>query len=214
MKKRQSAIRKTVSCDDDEENTTLIFGKNTDRQMYANNPLYRKLCIYCDKHFPKNLLQHYVKDHSEHEVPIARPSPEMANRLRLQHESFEHVNGKIQADCLFCEEIKTMPRWGWQSHLLTHSGEKMFDCKQCHLDLKTRSEHNNMDCKNSVVNVFQTKADGALVCFMCNDCNYFQFSRDRLLNHLRNEHGYEQPLEPNHLKELILVKGFKTSSTK
>lgn len=88
------------------------------------------------------------------------------------------------------------------------TGETMFNCSQCHAQMKTRTEHDSKACKDSVANVFETKDDGSLVGFMCNDCNYVQFSRGRLLDHLKNEHGFQGPSNPHHFKELKLVEGF------
>lgn len=135
-------------------------------------------------------------------------SPNMAMLLKSESEIFKKdADKKITGLCYFCEEKCTRNKYCWQTHLITHTGETLFYCKECDAQLKTRNEHDTMECKSSVVNVFETRTDGSLVGFMCNDCNYLQFSRDRILKHLENEHGYEGQSEPNHFKEYKLVEG-------
>lgn len=72
--------------------------------------------------------------------------------------------------------------------------------------MKAKNEHDAKICKTSVVNVFEGKDDGSLVGFMCHDCNYIQFSRGRLLNHLKTEHGLSKPSMPYNFREWIMVK--------
>lgn len=82
----------------------------------------------------------------------------------------------------------------------------MFYCKECHAKLKTKTQHKDMPCESSVVNLCETQKDGNTVGYMCNDCNYFQFSRDRLLLHAQNEHGYEAECAPDQFKAIAIVK--------
>lgn len=125
--KRQSAIRKTVSdekktvknCEELKEDNG--FGRNTDQQMFPKNNLYRTLCVRCNENRAQ-LVMHYVNVHGNYEVPIARPSPSMADKLRLQSLAFKKVNKKILGVCIFCEEDKGMMKLNWETHLLTHTG--------------------------------------------------------------------------------------------
>lgn len=201
-----SIDQKEILDDGQDANSTLVVGKNTKQQMYGKNPLY-KTCIHCHKKFAGSIVQHYVKNHPDHEVPISRMSPQMAQRLKRQTEIYKIGAGqKISGFCYFCEETKCCAKFNWQRHLLTHTGEEMFNCRQCHAQMKAKNEHDAKLCKSSVANVFEIKDDGSLVGFMCNDCNYFQFSRGRLLNHLKNEHGFQNPIQPNHFQEWAVVK--------
>lgn len=216
MEKRHSAIRKTV-CDrsenenvdeDDELNSTLSRGKNTKPDMFGKNNLYRVMCIYCSQKLkPKeSMVLHYRRNHSDREVPISRMSPEMVQRLRFQNDTFEKDDfKKTSGFCYFCEENHKFLKFGWQSHLITHTGEKMFNCTQCHAEWETKKQHDKMPCRNNIEHVVKSNENG-LFGFMCNDCNYFQFSRDHLISHLKNEHGYENPVEPNNFKEFVVVK--------
>lgn len=187
-------------------NSTLVIGKNTKREMYGKNSLCGT-CIYCNKKFHGSIVQHYVNNHSDREVVISRMSPDMAMQLKQQVESFHQDKKKrITGLCYFCEEKKAFAKDYWQKHLITHTGETMFNCRQCHAQLKTKSEHDTKVCKQSVVKVFETKEDGSLVGFMCNDCNYFQFSRGRILKHLVNEHGFQNPTQSHQFQEWVVVK--------
>lgn len=114
MERRHAPIRSTVSCDqnetlDDDEsfasaNSTWAIGKNTNKLMYGKNPLYQILCIYCNEKFSGSVVQHYVKNHLDYEVPISRLSPSMAKRLKSQIEFHQNGKKKITGLCYFCEE--------------------------------------------------------------------------------------------------------------
>lgn len=203
--------RKTMSYDhreqsNDEDGSTRE--QNTNQEMFAKNSLYRTQCIYCNTNC-LHLVQHYQKCHPDCEVPISRMSKWMVQHLKAGNEIFERNDKKkITGLCYFCQEKRSFSKNGWQSHLITHTGEQMFNCTDCHAQFKARNEHDSKACKTSVVNVFETKAKGALVGYMCNDCNYFQFSRGRLVSHLRNEHGFQAQEEPHHYKQFQLVQGF------
>lgn len=107
----------------------------------------------------------------------------------------------------FCDnQIFLFKFFCWCRHLLTHTGEEMFHCTSCQAQMKTKSEHDAKVCKTSVVNVFESNEDGSLVGFMCNECNYIQVSRGRLIKHLENEHGYQHSSEPHNFREWVLVK--------
>lgn len=213
MERRHAPIRSTVSCDqnetlDDDEsfasaNSTWAIGKNTNKLMYGKNPLYQTLCIYCNERFSGSVVQHYVKNHLDYEVPISRLSPSMAKRLKSQIEFHQNGKRKITGLCYFCEENQSFSsKFGW--HLISHTGEKLYNCTNCLL--KTKNEHRNKTCNGTVTNVFKPKENGSLVGFMCNECNYFQFSHDRLVDHLKNQHGFENPSEPHHFVEFDVVK--------
>lgn len=181
--------------------------KNTNWEMYGKNPLYRT-CIYCNEKFNGGLVCHYAKDHSDREVPISRMSPEMAAKLMRQSETFKiDSSKKITGLCYFCETPKSAVKGDWRKHLLIHTGEHMFNCTECHAQMKWRQEHDAERCSAKVVNVFETRDDGSLIGYMCNDCNYVQFSRRRLIEHLENEHGFQSPSEPNHFRAYKLVEG-------
>lgn len=101
--------------------------RNTDIQMHCMNPLYKSHCYLCKRSYP-SLAKHYSKEHPQFEVPIARPPPSLAKKLRSNALDFVPDNGKLMGICCFCEELKSMSRRRWAIHLLAHSGEKVINC--------------------------------------------------------------------------------------
>lgn len=126
MKKRHSKLRQTICVQRPEikvdEAEMFSIRKNTDIQMYVTNDDYhKKWCQLCKKpqtHF----VSHFVREHPEHEVPISRPSPTMAKKLRQQAQTFTQIQGKLTGLCWFCEESKSLPKYRWVAHYLVHTG--------------------------------------------------------------------------------------------
>lgn len=130
IEKRRSNLRKTIASrrelEDLQQNETKTeMKKNNDKNVHVKNNFYRSLCMLCETK-GKQLVQHYVKAHPEWEVFISRPSPEMANRMRLQNDHFAISDNKISGFCFFCEDDKSMTKSNWTKHLLTHTGKYTF----------------------------------------------------------------------------------------
>lgn len=129
IRKRKSAVRRTIGFDqpiiedtgDDENGNHEQLMKNTNREMYFANNLYKTLCVLCNKN-DLRLVPHYQKHHSNHEVLIARLSPAIAESVRKQSQQFELHKHKITGVCVFCEDVKTLAKYGWQQHIVTHTG--------------------------------------------------------------------------------------------
>lgn len=177
--------------------------KNISSEMYATNELYRTLCVLCNR-TERYLVAHYSKHHQKHENFIARPSPKMATKLRLQTELFGMQNKKIHGSCFFCDEMKNMTKYHWASHILSHTGENIYACSTCHLCVKIKRNHKS--CTTVPRNIFDfNTTDGSLSGFMCRECNYLQISRERIVKHLINEHGYHDVEESVEFEKVILV---------
>lgn len=199
--KRQAKIRKTISAAENAMKSPVK--KNTNKQIHLKSDLYRSLCIFCDR-YEKNLVTHYVNAHPDREVPIARPSPIMAHRLRMQLEPFEEHNHMITGFCYFCDEIKSTRKYGWQYHLLNHTGEFLFHCSECDGNFKAKNQHDN--CSGEPINIFDAnklRNDDSLYAFMCKECNYTQIKRERMIKHITAEHGYSDAA--NWYEQLCLV---------
>lgn len=130
IEKRRSNLRKTIASRSELENlqrneTKTEIKKNNDKNVHVKNNFYRSLCMLCETK-GKQLVQHYVKQHSEYEVFISRPSPIMADRMRLQKDHFVISDNKISGPCFFCEDEKSMTKSNWTQHLLTHTGSYTF----------------------------------------------------------------------------------------
>lgn len=228
MEKRHSNARKTVcfarnsienaadinemsDYDDSDGNTdafSTLYKKNTNQEMYASNSLYRTSCTICKKVKEPFLVCHYKKCHPDEEVPIARPSPIMASKLRLQNQLFVQNADKIEGNCYFCETTKSMSKSSWEKHLLTHTGERKFYCTECETRFE-QQQHHDKECPGKPANIFHLNSPtGILAGFLCKDCNYLQIHREQLVNHLKNEHGYVDPREHYHYNQFTLVPSF------
>lgn len=206
MKKRRSAGRQTVDSRPAPEDEPMVNAvrHNTDQQMYAKNSLYEKLCVLCNKK-QRDLVPHYVKEHPDSEVLIARLSPGKAIDLRTQSAQFEKAGKKIKGPCFFCEENKSMGKTDWERHLLTHTGESLFNCTVCRTGMKSAREHDKK-CDGQAVRIYHENAsDGSVFGFMCYDCNYLQIGRERMVKHLIKEHGFNEPTEAVHYRQLKLI---------
>lgn len=172
------------------ENTVTVW-KNTNRQMYASNALYQSLCVLCDKN-ERFLVCHYVKHHADNEVVIARLSPVMADAIHLQNEPFEMRQTRITGLCYFCEESKTLTKYHWSTHILTHTGEPMYICKTCNVLMKFKCEHSGCDGVILPIYALNSPNDTALTGYMCKECNYLQINRQRLIDHLTKQHDFNE----------------------
>lgn len=180
---------------------TIISNNNA--KMHATNSFYTSFCVLCDK--KKNIsVTHYLQSHPDHEVFIARPSPKVATKIRSQKIVFKSQRGMLSGFCAFCEQLSQRPKSGWAKHLLTHTGEKTFNCTTCGKNFKYLNEHDSQ-CSAKPVNIYLANSKNDLVAFMCNYCNYTQFHRDNMIKHMKNEHNYQNPDEKLHYGAYALI---------
>ncbi|XP_055311945.1 zinc finger protein 37-like [Sitodiplosis mosellana] len=214
MEKRKSVLRNTIALDrpiaedtdDDDDDNERNMVKNTNRNMYYANNLY-KLCVLCNKKDAR-LVLHYLKHHSDHEVLIARPSPAMANVIRTKSQNFELHKGKLSGVCYFCEEMKAMQIRTWKSHLLTHTGESMYLCTGCDTAFKQKTSHSNCGTEHftSIYDLSKSnESNGALEGYICAECNYLQIGEEQLMNHLTSQHGYGMRGIDKHYEKVTLI---------
>lgn len=176
---------------------------NTDQSMHQHNNLYRTLCIFCNAH-KRSLTHHYVTVHPEHEVPISRPSPESANKLRRQTEKFFLLGNKLSGFCYFCNEIKNFKANYWPKHIASHTGERLYSCTGCNVGIDNKRDHSKA-C-GDVLSIFASNSeDGSLKGYMCKDCNFLQINNDKMIDHMETEHGYLGPTETVQFERVILV---------
>lgn len=213
--KRKSA---TFILPNDSQHDNTKYSENEDRvQCYRNtdpNVHYKNQseCLLCGTK-AINLTCHYVRCHPKQEVVIARPSPDMADKLRFQNERFT-VNEKRQivGICYFCDEIEALKKSSWRKHILNHTGEKRFTCTLCNSKVNYKKQHdskilrNISKCEGILFDICEANSsDGSYVGFMCNDCNYIQIKLDRMIQHLTKGHDYDLPTENHHYQKLKLL---------
>lgn len=210
MKKRMSSLRRTIEYDPSaiendntvDDGSALANWKNTNRQMYYSNTLYQKLCTLCNK-TERYLVAHYSKQHPQYEVVVSRLSPVMADAIRDQSEQFQMIHSKITGICYFCEEVKTMIKNGWDRHILTHTGEPQYICNRCNATFKKKVSHNG--CGGQLVSIYAINSADALVGHICKECNYLQISRNRLIDHLKKEHEFDEADVGQHYDKVVLI---------
>lgn len=212
---KRKSVTFILSNDVHQDNDEPVSIRNTNPDIYYKNQSACVLCGAKDCH----LINHYMRCHPEHEVFIARPSPQMADKLRSQAEQFtENENDKVCGICYFCEEIRSHKKATWRQHILTHTGEKVFACNSCGSEVNFRKQHDcNIrryinQCNENLVEICEVNSsDGSYVGFMCNDCNYVQIRLKRMINHLTNEHGYDSPTEHLHYEKYTFLPSMRAT---
>lgn len=200
----EHAKNTVVSINSTENSSIQSTPKNTDPERNAKNTAYQKLCLFCDTE-SNQLVSHYVNQHPEHEVPISRPSPELAELLRSQEASFTIGAVVIEGICYFCDEAKTMTKSDWEEHYLQSTGESNFACSNCDAKPKRKNDH-DQNCLGTVSRIFKINSkDASLMGFMCKDCNYLKIHLSAIKKHLKDEHGYESSEERQHYEKVLLV---------
>ncbi|XP_055326727.1 zinc finger protein 699-like [Sitodiplosis mosellana] len=192
--------------EDDEDETQHC--RNTNPDVHYKN---QSTCVLCGVEDP-SLAYHYTTCHPKYEVYVARPSPQMADKLRSQVEQFAiNENGKMVGLCYFCGDTKTMDRFGWRAHILKHTGEKIFSCERCAMEVNYRKQHdskivNKNKCDGELIDICEANSsDGSYVGFICIECNYVQMRFDRIIKHLTNQHDYDSPVEDQHYQKCTLL---------
>lgn len=199
MLKRHSRLRRTISSAEELKEISGMVSvnseerKNVDRSMHSTNKLYKSLCLLCNENH-RYLISHYSKTHPGNECFIARPSPQMVNRIKQQKIDefrFDKSLKKITGICYFCEEEKTFSKSVWESHLLTHTGEKLYFCGECKTEGAKKGMHKKCDSlykniyeedennandssNNGPITLSKSKNDYPLRCHICKLCNYTQ----------------------------------------
>lgn len=191
--------------------------RNTNADIHYKN---QKACLLCNDTIQQSLIYHYTKCHPEHEVFIARPSPQAADKLRSQDEQFAvNKQGKIVGICYFCDEIKTMNRITWRQHILKHTGEKAYCCTRCAIEVNYKKQHdttlNITKCDGKLFDICEINSfDDSYVGFMCNECNYVQVKLERMIKHLTDEHDYNTPTENRHYQKYTLLPGIRAQQNR
>ena len=176
---------------------------NTDPNVHYGN---QSTCLLCGVKDP-SLAYHYSTFHSQSEVYVSRPSPQMAAKLRSQVEKFTvSKDGKIVALCYFCGDFKTLNKLSWRQHILKHTGEKNFSCDRCATEVNYKKQHDDDKCDGKLFDICESNSsDGSYVGFICIECNYVQIKFDRMVKHLRNQHGHDLLTKNQHYQRCTLL---------
>lgn len=114
--------------------------------------------------------------------------------------------GVIRAFCLWCNQKLAMSLCDWKAHYLQHTDEEAFYCTRCNVALASNEREH---CTG--FDVGENFGQNELNVFMCDICNFIQANRDRIVSHIKTEHGNESP--GDHLKKVMLLPDLKPRST-
>lgn len=186
--------------------------KNIDPEMYFSNSKFTEKCLFCTFRHASGLVSHYINKHPNMEVYIARPSPEMANRLFNECQEAQLVNRKYMALCYFCESEHILTPREWVKHTTKHTGEFESYCKECNYKIVDRIIRTG-GCDHSDVAVWNKfNVETSLEAFVCKLCNYTQLKEENLMKHVRNEHKINYKINNNY-KNVALLQGFRKHKT-
>ncbi|KAG4071316.1 hypothetical protein HA402_004020 [Bradysia odoriphaga] len=93
--------------------------------------------------------------------------------------------------CVLCDQRHSFSRLQWQLHLLSHTKENFYFCKQCGRTFSKRHQHNT--CQSTlttdIYEQYNCVGDDYLAAFVCNICDYVRVSERRMSKHLTIKHN-------------------------
>lgn len=169
-------------------------GKNTNPEIYFQDPKYKNRCVVCDaKTTDKLVTSHYLRNHSDLEVYTSRLSAEFAGKAVGEPSPPQYENttkgSQLKAICYFCGDEKKFGIQYWSRHILSHTGEYEIRCETCNQSIGQESYHRSKCSSYKPRKLFEFSVeDGYLWAFMCKSCNYVQVRRKNMESHLKKEH--------------------------
>lgn len=108
-------------------------------------------------------------------------------RKKLQLKLKRAVTGQ----CLVCDERKAYSRMQWQRHLLTHTKENFYLCRQCGKTFPKRHQHGTCSpaLLTDIFEQYNCVGEDCLEAFVCDFCDYFRVSERRMIKHLAEKHN-------------------------
>ncbi|XP_037908837.1 uncharacterized protein LOC119650279 [Hermetia illucens] len=175
--------------------------KNIYPYMHSQSE-YVTRCVLCH-YVGKFITKHYVKEHPESEVFVARIPPERQDCI-LNNQQLtklgpvtvvKYKNYYRHSACPFCPVEKSSQRFDWVMHFAIHTGEYKFRCTQCNHYGNARNEfarHFKNGCPNGKLirmwSHYKYNEEDPVVGFLCKLCNYIQMSRKNVETHLETQH--------------------------
>lgn len=227
-KRRYSSITIQQSSDgerEDGEPDAKEVCNNDNIEFHATNDQYKKACILCGKKWAK-LVNHMVKCHSNYEIYISRPSPNILKRIKSNQSNSQiaskqskqmielRINNMPRTKsplhqpkvyCIFCEDYRRLEKQFCIEHLTVHTGEYQYVCSGCN---KKVSYPAHRCVHNGDVDKIQQFGweNNSVYGFMCNLCNYTQLSENRVIEHVAKQHHIDQSIVcQNYCKTNLLV---------
>lgn len=158
---------------------------NNDSSMYIKSPCMPDSCILCAER-TKYFASHYIRYHPEQENYVSRISPTMLREM-IAAEQNPTENDDARVACAFCEESAARGKSAWIQHILSHTGEMLFRCRECnHEDTRKRCDCKKPDYK--ILQRFEFDREGVLPGYVCKLCNYVQLKEQHVEEHLKRSH--------------------------
>lgn len=208
----------TVSDSLTESNNTnealIVEIKNTNPDFHIHHELYKNECILCQCKPNKSIVAHYVNDHPNNEIYVSRLTSDVADAFlqkQIIRTSVTKRNQKsYETICPFCKQFKGQNKGGWIHHLTTHTGEYGYFCPKCNARNAMISKTHRCDKGGNIIRM--EKIAGFIKCdddninaFMCKLCNYVQFNKQHIIEHLKVQHELVDDINSN-LLEITLIK--------
>lgn len=120
-----------------------------------------------------------------------RLSSPYVKRIRDGTSDFQRKLNRTIGLCYFCDERKSFTKLQWQKHLLIHTKENFYFCKQCGRTFTNR--YNHTPCSPALMTNIYEKYDcvgeNSLAAFVCNICDHVRVSESRMVYHLQTSHN-------------------------
>lgn len=162
--------------------------KNTDKSLYLSSQRAKK-CPLCQMDY-KRMVSHFRRTHPNHEVFVARVSPQMAELL-LQAQlpaPIKYVSASgmqyLKMMCPFCDVVKDFFAPYWANHMRTHTGEYVNKCADCKA-LTMSTTHCGWPTTKPKCNLYTM----GLTAYICIRCNYMQIDKKHIVAHLKKQHN-------------------------
>lgn len=184
-------------------NTTVSRSSSQNINLDYYQPNSKK-CFWCNKYYTL-IVNHYKKKHKKKEVCVSRLSPEMAEKVKLKDFGAERVDGKLESMCFFCQYPRAFSLSYWSDHLRVHTGEYIYKCPKCHLEVSCRKH-----CGVST-DLLETQSQNLFVDdfvgFICNDCNFVQLDEKNMKKHIEIQH--KETEAEGHYQSITLLPAIK-----
>lgn len=206
-------VQKIIVLDSRKSSAKLTIDyKNNDKNVCYSNRTYQTVCVLCATS-TTNIINHYVRNHTELEMPIARISAEMmliCTAGKLEKANCTGIGGKQSAFCVFCEKERQFGKLGWLDHMSWHVGQFRYKCQKCNLTFANRNNHNqSRTCTSKPEDMTEIKLDviegDFMYAFACILCNFVQMDRQRLIQHIRDHHEVNDLVVEKHCRKIPVL---------
>ncbi|KAH8250464.1 hypothetical protein KR038_002200, partial [Drosophila bunnanda] len=156
-------------------------------------------CVVCNAHIRKSPLLHYIQNHGEHYG--ARLPPGMLDELRAgrnQRPDYRITQSAMQLyyyRCPFCVKVVNMRTMNLAEHLITHTGERRYQCSHCLMSLHRlhiMQDHIRTCAPDATVLKHDNCGTMPISLNVCHICEFVQVSEDHMNWHLLTQHGLRE----------------------